>query len=113
MFADTFEALPPILNDVVAAEMLYAELNVIVPDSLEMVMPPPLPAIVLAPTVASLKLYVPELPLMLMPVLVPLVVTWPLKLMVWLLLDAMVTTFAPLAWLMVPPQVIVPPPRFR
>ena len=42
----------------------------IVPDSLAIVTPPPVPAMLF---VAPLKLYVPELPLMLMPVLVALV----------------------------------------
>src|SRR5438128_7189218 len=73
-----------------------------------MVMPPPLPPIVLAFAVASVKLYEPELPLMLMPVDVPLVCTLPLKVIVFVLLEAMVTTFAALACVIAPPHVTVP-----
>src|SRR5438034_1304428 len=85
--------------------MLVPDPNKIVPDSLAIVTPPPLPAMLF---VAPLKLYVPELPLMLMPVLVPLVCTLPLKVMVFVLLEAIVTTFAALACVIAPPQVTVP-----
>src|SRR5262249_44163959 len=85
---------------------LVFELNVTVPVALVMAIPPPLPAMVFVP---PLKLYVPLLAPIERPVLVPLVVTLPLKLMVFELFPAMVTAVAPLAWLMVPPQVMVPP----
>src|ERR1043166_2167309 len=76
------------------------------PDSLAMAMPPPTPAIELEPPV---KVYVPLLPLMLMPVEMPLVVTLPLKLMVFELPPEIETARPAFAWLMLPPQEIVPP----